>query len=55
MRAVVQRVTQASVEVEGKVVGAIEQGLLVLVGIKAEDTLKDMEYIINKIKLNKNK
>lgn len=49
MRAVVQRVTQASVAIEGKVVGAIEQGLLVLVGIKAEDTLKDMEYIINKI------
>lgn len=49
MRAVVQRVTHASVAIEGNIVGAIDKGLLVLVGIKAEDTLKDMEYIINKI------
>lgn len=49
MRAVVQRVSSASVTIDGEVVGAIERGLLVLVGIKAEDTVKDMDYIINKI------
>lgn len=49
MRAVVQRVTRASVTVDDTVIGAIEKGLLVLVGIKADDTEKDMTYIINKI------
>lgn len=49
MRAVVQRVLEASVTIEGQVVGQIDKGLMVLVGIKADDTLKDMEYIINKI------
>ncbi|MEG0712128.1 MAG: D-aminoacyl-tRNA deacylase, partial [Niameybacter sp.] len=49
MRAVVQRVTSASVAIQGEAIGAIERGLLVLVGIKAEDTLKDMEYMISKI------
>ncbi len=49
MRAVVQRVTQASVTIDGKVVGAIDKGLMVLVGIKADDTVQDMDYIIKKI------
>lgn len=49
MRAVVQRVSSASVVVEGRCIGAIEEGLLVLVGIKADDTEKDMDYIINKV------
>lgn len=49
MRAVVQRVTEASVTIEGLQVASIERGLLVLVGIKADDTEKDMEYILNKI------
>ena len=49
MRAVVQRVTEASVTVEGKVVGAIENGLMVLVAVRAEDTEKDMDYIAKKI------
>ena len=49
MRAVVQRVSSASVTVDNNVIGKIEQGLLVLVGIKASDTEKDMNYIINKI------
>lgn len=49
MRAVVQRVSKASVTVDNKVIGDIQCGLLVLVGIKADDTEKDMDYIINKI------
>lgn len=49
MRAVVQRVTEASVTIEGLEVASIGNGLLVLVGIKADDTEKDMEYIINKM------
>ena len=46
MRAVVQRVLGASVTIEGEVVGQINKGLMVLVGIKAE---VDMDYILNKI------
>lgn len=49
MRAVVQRVSRALVTVDNKVIGQIQRGLMVLVGIKANDTEKDMEYIINKI------
>ncbi|WP_066683724.1 D-aminoacyl-tRNA deacylase [Christensenella intestinihominis] len=48
MRAVVQRVKNASVSTEGKTVGRIGTGLLVLLGISAEDTEKDMEYIAEK-------
>jgi len=48
MRAVLQRVKNARVEVDGKVVGSINEGLLVFVGIGAEDTEKDIEYIVNK-------
>ena len=49
MRAVIQRVNSASVEVEGKLISKIEKGLLVLVGIHKEDTQKDAGYIIRKI------
>lgn len=49
MRAVVQRVSEASVTVEEKVIGKIEKGLLVLVGVCAEDTEQDMDYIVKKI------
>ena len=49
MRAVVQRVLEASVTIEGRITGKIDKGLMVLVGIKADDTPKDIEYIINKI------
>lgn len=49
MRAVVQRVSKASVTVDNKIIGEIQKGLVGLVGIKADDTEKDMEYIINKI------
>lgn len=49
MRAIVQRVSKASVTIEGNKVAEIKKGLLVLVGIKADDTLQDMTYIANKV------
>lgn len=49
MRAVVQRVTSATVTVEGRVVGAIEQGLLVYVGITHGDGVDDTAYVAQKI------
>ena len=49
MRVVIQRVREAQVTVDQKVVGAIEQGLLVLVGIGTEDTEEDADWLIQKI------
>ncbi|XP_073313242.1 uncharacterized protein [Primulina huaijiensis] len=49
MRAVVQRVTSASVEVEGRTVSAIGPGLLVLVGLHETDVESDAEYICRKV------
>jgi D-aminoacyl-tRNA deacylase len=49
MRAVVQRVTQAKVSVAGEVVGQIERGLVVFVGIGREDTFRDIAWMIEKI------
>lgn len=49
MRAVVQRVARAAVEVEGQVVAAIGHGLLVLLGIHRSDTEKDVGWMIEKI------
>jgi D-tyrosyl-tRNA(Tyr) deacylase len=49
MRAVVQRVNEASVTVEGKRVGEIERGLLVYLGAAKGDEPKDVEYISEKI------
>ena len=49
MRAVVQRVSEASVQVDGKVIGAINEGLMVLVAVRAEDTETDFQYVIKKL------
>lgn len=49
MRAVVQRVSESSVTVEGKVTGAIKKGLMVLLGVAEDDTAADAEYIANKV------
>ena len=48
MRAVIQRVSQASVEIDNKVVGSIGNGFVVLLGITIEDDEKDAEYLANK-------
>ncbi len=49
MRTVIQRVTRASVTVEGKIVSKIKDGLLVLVGVEDVDTDDDIEYLTSKI------
>jgi len=49
MRAVIQRVTQASVTVDGKITGEIGPGLLVLVGIEDADGQEDLTWLSNKI------
>ena len=49
MRAVLQRVTQASCTVDGEVTGAIETGFLVLLGIEDADALEDLDWLAQKI------
>ncbi len=49
MRAVVQRVSRASVTVETRVTGAIERGLLVLLGAGMGDGANDLSYVVDKI------
>jgi len=49
MRALVQRVSRASVTVNGEVVGKIGRGLVVLVGVANEDTEKDAQYLVQKV------
>lgn len=49
MRVVLQRVLNSSVKVEEKVVGKIDQGLLVLVAFTKEDTMDEIKYMVNKI------
>lgn len=50
MRAVIQRVKNSSVSVEGKKIGEIGNGLLVLLGVTHTDTEKDVNWLANKIK-----
>lgn len=50
MRALLQRVAEASVSVDGQVVGAIGRGLLVYVGVAAGDGSADIEYITSKVR-----
>ena len=49
MRAVVQRVSRAAVKVEGEIVGQIEAGLLVLLGVGQDDGESDADYLVDKI------
>ena len=49
MRAVIQRVKEASVSVDGVRVGAIGRGFLVLLGVHESDESKDADYVIKKI------
>ena len=49
MRCVIQRVTEASVTVEGEVIGQIGRGFMVLIGVSAEDTDKDIKYMAEKV------
>lgn len=49
MRAVVQRVKSANVKVDDKIMGSIEQGILLLLGIEETDEEIDLEYICDKV------
>jgi len=49
MRAVIQRVSHASVKVEEKIVGAIKNGLMILLGIEDADSKEDIEWLSGKI------
>ena len=49
MRAVVQRVSDAQVQVDGQCIGKIERGLLVYLGVHKDDTDKDFDYILDKV------
>ena len=49
MKLVVQRVTSASVEVEGEIVGEIDEGLMVLVGFGENDTTREADYLAGKL------
>ena len=49
MRAVIQRVTKASVTIEGNVKANIRQGYLILLGVCEEDTVEDVEWLVHKV------
>lgn len=49
MKLVIQRAKNASVSIEDNVVGKIENGLVVLVGVTHDDTLEDVNYLVNKM------
>lgn len=49
MRTIIQRVTHAKVEVEGRITGQIGQGLLILLGVTHADTDQDIEWLVKKI------
>ncbi len=48
MKALIQRVTKASVTIDGRIYSSIEKGLLILLGIKTHDTAEDARYIAEK-------
>ena len=49
MKLVIQRVKSASVSIDGQVYNAIQQGLLLLVGVGPEDDQKDLDYAVRKV------
>lgn len=49
MKAVIQRVTQASITIEGNVVAEIQKGLLVFVGIEETDNQDDIQWLVSKV------
>ena len=49
MRAVVQRVSNSSVTVDQNVIGKIDRGIMVLLGVNDDDNSKDVEYLVDKI------
>ena len=49
MRAVIQRVSHASVTIDGQVKSSIQQGFLILLGVCDEDTMEDVEWLVKKV------
>ena len=49
MRVVLQRVAHAIVTVDGEIIGKIQRGFLLLVGVTHDDAMEDMEYLVRKI------
>lgn len=49
MKVVVQRVSKAFVSVDNQVVGSIDEGLMLLVGFTQDDTLENIDYMVNKV------
>ena len=49
MKAVIQRVRKASVDIEGRIVGQIDRGLVVLLGVAQEDNQTDVEFLVEKL------
>ena len=49
MKAVIQRVTQASVTIESNIVAEIQKGLLILIGIEEADNQEDVQWLVSKI------
>lgn len=49
MRAVIQRVKDCKVDIDGVTVGAIDSGMLILLGVEAADTTEDIEWLVGKI------
>ena len=49
MKAVIQRVSRASVRVDGQIIGRIDEGFMVLLGVDREDTETDLEYVVKKV------
>lgn len=49
MRVVVQRVINSHVEVDGKTIGSIGKGFMLLIGVEVNDTTEDADYIVNKV------
>ncbi len=49
MRLVIQRVSRAEVRVDGEITGAIDNGLVVLLGVTHEDTSEDIDYLLQKM------
>lgn len=49
MRLVVQRVKNAKVEVDGELVGSIGEGLVLLLGVRTDDSVEDVKYMVEKV------
>ena len=49
MKAVIQRVSKASVDVEGQTIGKIGKGFMVLLGVHEDDTQEDLNYLVKKV------